>query len=327
MVPAAVAALILAFPVSTSREDPDRFLAALRSHCGKAYVGRVIDPQPADTAFVRQRLVMHVRGCGDTVRIPFHVGDDRSRTWVFTRTSGGVRLKHDHRHQDGSADRITQYGGDSRETGTAERMEFAADSLTAALIPAARTNVWTVEITPGLFVYQLRREGTDRRFRVEVDLSRPVAPPPAPWGERGTIIGVVVDSATQRPMSRSLICLHESNRRTMNCARTDIAGSFRLESIPPGTSDIDVTCASERGLGGLRKLRQPSQSRAAVDSLRLVVSAEGCDTRPLRRISRLFSGFYSSGFEQSQFTPCKADGWYIPSDTAGMPPFHARRVG
>jgi hypothetical protein len=165
---------------------PDAFLTALRAHCGNAYEGRIIDPQPVDSALAGQRLVMHVRGCGDTVRIPFHVGEDRSRTWVLTRTADGVRLKHDHRHEDGSEDAVTQYGGDSRAGGTAERMEFAADSLTAALIPAAATNVWTVEITPTQFVYQLRREGTERRFRVEFDLSRPVEPPPAPWGASDT---------------------------------------------------------------------------------------------------------------------------------------------
>ncbi|MBX3131788.1 MAG: hypothetical protein KF689_00205 [Gemmatimonadaceae bacterium] len=154
----------------------------MRAHCGKAYEGRVVNPQPSDSAFASQRLVMHVRGCGDTVRVPFHVGEDRSRTWVLVRTADGVRLKHDHRHEDGSEDRVTQYGGDSRATGTAMRMEFPADSFTATLIPAARTNVWTVELTATQFVYQLRREGTERRFRVEFDLTKPVPPPPAPWG-------------------------------------------------------------------------------------------------------------------------------------------------
>jgi hypothetical protein len=58
---------------------------------------------------------MHVRTCSENaLRIPFHVGDDHSRTWVITRTENGLRLKHDHRHEDGSEDAVTQYGGDSR---------------------------------------------------------------------------------------------------------------------------------------------------------------------------------------------------------------------
>lgn len=179
------ATLLLLIPAALGAQHPaDEFLDALRAHCGKAFAGRVIDPQPVDSAFAREHLVMHLRSCGDTVRIPFHVGVDRSRTWVLTRTASGLRLKHDHRHEDGSEDRITQYGGDSRANGTASRMDFAVDSFTVALIPAARTNVWTIEIGPRAFVYQLRREGTDRLFRVEFDLTRPLTPPPAPWGAR-----------------------------------------------------------------------------------------------------------------------------------------------
>lgn len=160
------------------------FLAALRAHCGKAFAGQLVNPQPADSGMRGQALVMHVRGCGDTVRVPFHVGTDRSRTWVFTKTPASVRLKHDHRHADGSEDQVTQYGGDARAGGTAQSMAFAADSFTAALLPASRTNVWTVEVTPTQFVYQLTRTGSDRRFRVEFDLTKPVAVPPAPWGSR-----------------------------------------------------------------------------------------------------------------------------------------------
>lgn len=162
----------------------DEFLAALRQRCGQAFEGQLVNPQAADSAMRGQRLVMHVRSCGDTVRIPFHVGANRSRTWVFARTANTVRLKHDHRHEDGSEDRVTQYGGDARPAGTAQTMAFVADSATVALIPAARTNVWTVQITPKQFVYELRREGTERRFRVEFDLTKPVPIPSAPWGSK-----------------------------------------------------------------------------------------------------------------------------------------------
>lgn len=126
---------------------------------------------------------MHVRSCSDTeVRIPFHVGENRSRTWVITRTRDGLRLKHDHRHEDGTADPITQYGGDTRPGDEDLSLDFFADELTAALIPAAKTNIWTLAIAPGeTFAYALRREATGRRFRVEFDLGTPVPPPPPPW--------------------------------------------------------------------------------------------------------------------------------------------------
>ena len=162
----------------------DAFWSTLTALCGKAFGGRVADSEPPDTVMSRSALVMHVRDCStDTIRIPFHVGDNRSRTWVLTRTASGLRLKHDHRHEDGSADSITLYGGDTRDSGRADRQEFFADSLTGSLIPAARTNVWTLELYPGhLFVYALRREGSTRFFRGEFDLATTVPEPPAPWG-------------------------------------------------------------------------------------------------------------------------------------------------
>ncbi len=186
-----VVCLLLAACVSTPRgtgrlaPEQEAFWSGLRRLCGQAFEGRLSQGNASDTAaFAGKALVMHVRECGaDTIRVPFHVGGDRSRTWVLTRTAAGLRLKHDHRHEDGSEDRVTQYGGDARGPGTAARQEFPADAFTAALLPAAATNVWTVEVVPGdRFAYALRREGTDRRFRVEFDLRRPVAPPPAPWG-------------------------------------------------------------------------------------------------------------------------------------------------
>ena len=186
---AALASVVLGTGSAAHADPADDFLRTLRSHCNRAYAGRLVDPQPADSAMLGQPLVMHVRGCGDTVRVPFHVGDNRSRTWVFTRTAQGARLKHDHRHEDGSEDRVTQYGGDAVpgvRTHTATHLEFAADSYTGTLLPASKANVWTVELTPSRFSYQLRREGSDRRFRVDFDLTKPVAAPPAPWGATAT---------------------------------------------------------------------------------------------------------------------------------------------
>ncbi len=175
----------------------DAFWTSIAELCGQAYEGSVAESEPPDPGFEGQRLVMHVRECGEEeIRIPFHVGADRSRTWVLTRTGdvadtvgtegtqGALRLKHDHRHEDGTPDEITDYGGDTRDAGTAMRQEFHADELTASLVPEAATNVWTLEVDrdAGTFTYALRREGTERRFRAVFDLTRPVEPPPPPWG-------------------------------------------------------------------------------------------------------------------------------------------------
>jgi len=160
------------------------FWQALRALCGKAYEGRLVEgTEPSDAAIGSQRLVMHVRSCSDEeIRVPFHVGDNRSRTWVLTRTGEGTRLKHDHRHEDGSADAVTHYGGDADASSSGTTMQFPADAYTAALLPAAATNIWTIAIEPGRsFAYALRREVQGRRFKVEFDLSRPVPAPPPPW--------------------------------------------------------------------------------------------------------------------------------------------------
>jgi hypothetical protein len=175
------------------------FLLRLRSLCGKAFAGRIVadTPASADDPFAGKPLVMHVRDCDDdTVRIPFHVGDDRSRTWVITYDERHhlLRLKHDHRHADGSADRTTLYGGSSRaltdeqlaeQTADRWRFEFPADVYSKALFRARKltasiNNVWAVELDAQRFVYELARP--DRQFRVEFDLTQPQPLPPPPWG-------------------------------------------------------------------------------------------------------------------------------------------------
>lgn len=168
----------------------DRWYLRLASLCGRAWEGRLVSTDPADASFDGQRLVMDVRHCTDQeIRIPFHVGNDRSRTWVISRTGTGLRLKHDHRHEDGSPDRLTMYGGHSRGGGTEYRQEFPADADSIRMFTAqgrsvSNSNVWAIEIGESVFAYELRRPpGPGQRyFRVEFDLRRPVASPPAPWG-------------------------------------------------------------------------------------------------------------------------------------------------
>lgn len=164
----------------------DAFFAGLSRLWGKAFAGRVVSTDPADADMADKRLVMHVRTCtDDTIRIPFHVGDDRSRTWVITRVPSGLRLQHDHRHADGSSDAMTLYGGDTIAPGSATAQAFPANADSIALFEregraVSVTNVWHVSVTPTHFTYGLTRANRD--FRVVFDLTRPVAAPPPPWG-------------------------------------------------------------------------------------------------------------------------------------------------
>jgi hypothetical protein len=158
-----------------------QFWDLLKQHCGKAYEGEVT--QGMTDAFKNGPLVMHVRLCGDTlIKIPFFVGDDKSRTWVLKLKNDRILLKHDHRHADGSEDKVTQYGGWTTNTGQAGIQIFPADEETANLLPAAVGNVWWITIDKTHFTYNLRRIGTDRLFTVKFDLSKPIPAPAAPWG-------------------------------------------------------------------------------------------------------------------------------------------------
>jgi hypothetical protein len=179
-----------ALPASSEMYPPDAFMARIASHCGQAFAGRIVanEPPQPDDAFAGKALVMHVRECAPgELKIPFHVGDDHSRTWVLTRTPEGLRLKHDHRHEDGSEDAVTWYGGDSAGPGTPWRQEFPVDPYSVAMferegLAASVQNTWAMEIAPGeRFVYELSRP-SGRLFRVEFDLATPVALPPTPWG-------------------------------------------------------------------------------------------------------------------------------------------------
>lgn len=177
---------VAATPAAT---PADAFFAALGAMCGQAFEGALVVSDERDREAFAGKPVAHVRDCSDDeIRIPFHVGEDRSRTWVVSRTDAGLRLKHDHRHRDGSEDPLTQYGGDSFDAGSGSptRQAFPADAESKALflqagLNASVDNIWALEVQPGaMLAYELRRP--DRHFRIEFDLSRAVSPPPPPWG-------------------------------------------------------------------------------------------------------------------------------------------------
>lgn len=159
-----MALALLATPVH-AKDARDHFFATLKGLCGARFEGTKTFPSDSQDDFAGKRLVANIASCSDTeVRVPFLVGEDRSRTWVFTRTADGLQLQHDHRHADGTADAVTMYGGVASSAGTARAQSFAADAYTAKLIPAARTNVWTVSLSPDATVltYHLERDAKPR---------------------------------------------------------------------------------------------------------------------------------------------------------------------
>lgn len=180
----ALASVILDAP-QVSIASHDEYFNHLQALCGKAFAGKISVDNPASDGF-KGALIMHVRRCTDTsLQIPFHVGDDHSRTWIISKTGSGLSLKHDHRNKDGSYAESTMYGGHTTDAGWPTVQSFPADQYSKQLfirlgMPQSNTNVWQMFIYPEQFSYRMTREG--REFRVDFDLTKPVTVPPAPWG-------------------------------------------------------------------------------------------------------------------------------------------------
>lgn len=164
-----VSLLTFAVPGALAGEKQDAFFARLSSLCGATFEGASVFPQDAADAFAGKKLVAHVASCkADEIRIPFAVGADKSRTWIIERKAA-LTLKHDHRHEDGTPDAVTMYGGAANDSGSGDAQSFMADAHTAKLIPAALTNVWTISLSPDgrTLTYYLERDAKPR-FKAEL---------------------------------------------------------------------------------------------------------------------------------------------------------------
>lgn len=150
---------------SSQLETQKAFFKNLTKMCGQRFEGETSFPQNADHPMVGKKLVMSVGPCAKKeIRIPFQVGEDKSRTWILTLSERGLLFKHDHRHPDGTPDQITMYGGWAAANGTRYLQRFPADPETIKLIPEAATNVWTLQIIPEKrqFMYYLERNNQPR---------------------------------------------------------------------------------------------------------------------------------------------------------------------
>lgn len=151
------------------------FFAGLRQLCGQRFEGQMSFPADPAHDFAGKPLAAQFASCSDTaVRVPFTVGEDRSRTWVFTHSAAGLELKHDHRHADGTPDQQTMYGGMAVAGGSALSQSFAADEYTGKLIKGAAANVWTVSLSPDgqRLTYHLERDAKPRFTAVLHRVSR-----------------------------------------------------------------------------------------------------------------------------------------------------------
>ncbi len=99
-----------------SAEDGRQFLENLSQYCGYAYEGRTTEfalgTGDDDHPLEDPRMLMILEDCSEEeIRIPFHVDDDTSRTWILEMRDGTLHLSHDHRYPDGTEYDQNMYGG------------------------------------------------------------------------------------------------------------------------------------------------------------------------------------------------------------------------
>ena len=161
--------LALILSISACQHKPmdmkAEFFQNLSSLCGQVFTGHSTYPDDPEHDFAGKLLVANFSECSaKELRVKFVVGEDHSRTWVITKSDQGLLLKHDHRHEDGTPDEVTNYGGWANQKGNSWQQHFAADQETADLIPAAATNVWMLSYDPQskVLTYDLKRHDLPR---------------------------------------------------------------------------------------------------------------------------------------------------------------------
>lgn len=175
----AITILILQFLISCgSHTDTQReFINHFSNYCGYAYEGSTnfVDLSSGDI-FENAKLTMILSDCDeDEVRIPFHVDDDTSRTWIVKMTPQGLHLSHDHRYPDGTQYDNNFYGGYADSEGSDSIQYFPADHRTIEERLARAANRWAKEIDIDNDKYFYRLYLNDElRLEAEFDLSQPI---------------------------------------------------------------------------------------------------------------------------------------------------------
>jgi hypothetical protein len=136
--------------------------------------------------------------------------------------------------------------------------------------------------------------------------------------DRAAVVGVILDSSTRQPPKKTRIC---PAMRTDDwwiagpCAEPDSIGRYRLDDLLLTSIQLSVTCET----AGLGEKRLAGEILAFTEPTEIhrdwIVSTAGCDPRPMRRITRTFTGFWTPGFEISEFIPCPVDSWAVPGDS------------
>ncbi|MFP4691508.1 MAG: hypothetical protein ACLFMU_06315, partial [Bacteroidales bacterium] len=78
-------------------ETHQAFFSNLARLCGKSFAGEQVFRSHHASGWGDTEMTMHVEVCeSDRILIPFHIGEDQSRTWMFLIEDGRLRFRHDH---------------------------------------------------------------------------------------------------------------------------------------------------------------------------------------------------------------------------------------
>lgn len=178
--------VLIAFATACSAGTPDdpqvAFWQAIRSLCGQAFEGDLVEGSPADSAALASPVLEVWQCYADELRLAVHTGEDHSRVWLLSPTADGLALHHAMHGPDGEPLRYSGYGGQTVGPGTATTQVFLPDQETLADLPTSEGMEWVLEIVPDdRITYRLRSPATID-FRVDFDLHARAARQPAPWG-------------------------------------------------------------------------------------------------------------------------------------------------
>lgn len=147
---------------------------------------------------------------------------------------------------------------------------------------------------------------------------------------RGGAILVTVVDTTPGKMPRPFVVMatipHSPGSRSMlNSVQSKRIGPGRylLDSLPEDSVHVQVVCPTARPMarsGAKISLHFFVRAAATIDTT-VVVDHNGCDPRPIRSEQRVFTGFYTPGFESSRFVPCANDNWMLPADSLSWLPY------
>ena len=143
--------------------------------------------------------------------------------------------------------------------------------------------------------------------------------------DRAALSGVLLDSLTGKPPQKTQICPTMRTGDTWiaaPCAKPDSMGHYRLDDLLLTTVNVWVSCQRVSGFGKTLATEAFELTAPKEIERNWLVSTIGCDLRPVRRVRRIFTGFWTAGFEESDFVPCPVDSWSLPSDS--LPNFEAQ---